>query len=43
MLEEKDIFNIVTTNKQNPQEELIEKANEAGGYDNITALIVYND
>lgn len=43
MVEEQEIFNIVTNNKENPQEILIQRANEAGGIDNITALIVYND
>ena len=43
MIEEREIFNIVTTNKENSQEVLIQKANDAGGCDNITALIVYND
>ncbi len=43
MVEEQEIFNILTTNKEDPQEILIQKANDEGGYDNITALIVYND
>lgn len=43
MIEEQEIFNIVTSNRENPQDILIQRANELGGYDNITALIVYND
>lgn len=43
MVDEQNIFNIVTNKKINPQEELIQQANNAGGIDNITALIVYND
>ena len=42
MVDEQQIFNIVTNNKENPHEELIQIANDAGGYDNITALVVYN-
>lgn len=43
MVDEQNIFNIITNNKQNPEEKLIQEANDAGGIDNITALIVYND
>lgn len=43
MLDELEIFNIITNNKENASEILIKKANDNGGYDNITAIIVYND
>ena len=43
MIDEQEIFNIITNNKENASEMLIQKANDNGGYDNITALIVYND
>ena len=43
MIDEQEIFNIITNNKKNASEMLIQKANDNGGYDNITALIVYND
>ena len=43
MVDEQEIFNIITNNKENASEMLIQKANDNGGYDNITALIVYND
>ena len=43
MVNEDKIFEIVTTNKENPADELIEKANEAGGIDNITVVIVVNN
>ena len=41
MIDEQEIFNIITNNKENASEMLIQKANDNGGYDNITALIVY--
>ena len=40
MVSEDDIYKIVTTNSENPADELIEKANNAGGIDNITAVII---
>ena len=40
MVSEQEIFNILKTNLVNPSEELINKANEKGGLDNITALII---
>lgn len=43
MVDEQEIFNIITNNKENSSEMLIQRANDNGGYDNITALIVYND
>ena len=43
MVSEDEIFKVVTTNKTNPAEELIKKANDAGGIDNITVVIVNNN
>lgn len=43
MVDEKEIYTIIENNKENAAEKLIERANESGGYDNITAIIVYND
>ncbi len=43
MIEEKEIYNILINNKINVAEVLINRANDLGGYDNITALIIYND
>lgn len=40
MVEEKEIYKILKENNENPSKELIEKANEAGGLDNITAVII---
>lgn len=40
MLKDERIKDIVTNNKENPEIELIKEANLAGGYDNITAIII---
>ena len=42
MVSEDEIYKIITTNSKNPADELIEKANNAGGIDNITVVIVKN-
>lgn len=42
MLKEDEIYDIIKENEFNPEEELIRKANELGGYDNITAVIIKN-
>ncbi len=42
MITDQEIYDIVTKNRENPTKELIEKANDLGGYDNITVVIVYN-
>ena len=42
MLKDKKIKNIVINNIENPEKELIKEANIAGGYDNITAIIIRN-
>lgn len=40
MLKDENIKDVVINNKIDPEKELIEKANLAGGYDNITAIII---
>ncbi len=40
MVRENEICSIIKNNKENVAEELIKKANENGGYDNITVIIV---
>jgi protein phosphatase len=42
MLKDDEIYNILLENPENPEEKLIEKANEHGGNDNITVVIVDN-
>lgn len=43
MVSEDDIFKVVTTNKTEPAGKLVKMANDAGGIDNITVVIVYNN
>lgn len=43
MLSEKEIYDNILNNIDNPAEVLVNKANEMGGYDNITVVIMYND
>lgn len=43
MIDDNEIYNIVTTEKENATEKLVNRANELGGYDNITVVIVYNN
>ena len=40
MLTEEKIFEIIKQNSEQASEELVKKANEQGGYDNITAVII---
>lgn len=40
MVKEEEIFRILKKEHSNPSEELIKKANELGGLDNITAIII---
>ena len=40
MVSEQDIFNILKTNTDEPSKKLVEKANENGGLDNITAIVI---
>lgn len=42
MIEEEKIHNIVKENNKEAAEKLIELANENGGYDNITAIVIKN-
>lgn len=43
MLDEQEIYNTVLQDIPNSNKVLINKANELGGYDNITVIIIYND
>ncbi len=43
MVNEQEIFNIVTANLEKANEELIKRANDAGGLDNITVIIIKNN
>lgn len=40
MVEEKEIYEIIKKEGTLSAEKLVEKANENGGYDNITAIVV---
>lgn len=40
MLQENEIYNIIKENYKEAPQKLIEKANENGGYDNITAIVI---
>ena len=42
MLKDNEIYDIIVNNPDEPQNKLIDKANEQGGYDNITAVVVDN-
>ncbi len=42
MLRENEIYNLLLTNPEKPEEALIKNANDLGGYDNITTIIVDN-
>ncbi len=42
MLKENEIYNLLLNNPDHPEEALINNANELGGYDNITAIIIDN-
>lgn len=42
LIEDKDIYEIITNNLENAEKLLIQKANVRGGYDNITAVIIEN-
>lgn len=42
MLRESEIYNLLLNNPDKPEEALIQNANDLGGYDNITAIIIDN-
>lgn len=42
MLRDNEIYNLLLTNPENPVDALINNANDLGGYDNITAIIIDN-
>ena len=42
MLKESEIYNLLLNNPNNPEQALIDNANDLGGYDNITAIIIDN-
>ena len=43
MVTNQEIYDIVTNDVENATTKLVELANNRGGYDNITVVIVYND
>ena len=43
MIKEEDIFRIIIDNINNPADKLIEQANNNGGYDNVTAIVLVNN
>ncbi len=42
MIAEQEIYNIVKQDEENAVKNLVKKANELGGYDNITAILIVN-
>ncbi len=42
MLKESEIYNLLLNNPDHPEDALINNANELGGYDNITVIIIDN-
>ncbi len=42
MVKDEEIYTLLLNNPENPTQALIDKANELGGYDNITAIIIDN-
>lgn len=43
MVTEQEIYENVTTNTNESSTTLVDRANEMGGYDNITVVVIYND
>ena len=42
MLRDNEIYNLLLNNPNNPEDALINNANDLGGYDNITVIIIDN-
>ena len=42
MVEEQEIYKIIKENRMTAVDKLIERANENGGYDNVTAIVIKN-
>ena len=42
MLRDNEIYNLLLNNPDKPVEALIQNANDLGGYDNITTIIIDN-
>ena len=42
MVSEKEIYSTIMENVETAAEKLIEKANDSGGYDNISVIIINN-
>ena len=42
MVRDNEIYNLLLNNPEKPEEALIKNANELGGYDNITTIIIDN-
>ena len=42
MLQEEEIFNIIQENEKEACNKLVQKANERGGLDNISVIIISN-
>lgn len=40
MIKEEEIYNIIKQDKENATENLVKQANDNGGYDNITVVII---
>lgn len=43
MVKDEEIYQHVVEKKESSAEALVQRANEMGGYDNITVIIIYND
>ena len=43
MVSEQEIYDIITKDVYDSSEALVNKANDMGGYDNITVIVIYND
>lgn len=42
MLKEEEIYNVIKENEKEACDKLVEKANESGGLDNISVIIILN-